>query len=99
MEEQPRKRQYRKRVAVDVSNAVEEGADALNNNNGDGQVSAVGDSVPAVNVRQSEDWDSFVAGIAAETYRPGSTIRVAYHPNPQADIIQGNWNVRVEKEI
>lgn len=99
MEEQPSKRQYRKRKPVDVFNAVEEGADASNDNNGDGQVSPVGDSAPTVDVRQSEGWDSFVSRVAAETYRPGSTIRVAYHPNPQAEIIQGNWNVRVEKEI
>lgn len=99
MEEQPRKRQYRKRSTLDVPNAVAEGADASDNNAGDGQVSSVGDSTPAVDVRQSTDWDSFVAGVVAETYLPGSTIRVAYHPNPQAEIIQGNWNVRVEKVI
>ena len=99
MEELSGKRRGRPRKVVDLPNAVEEGADASDNNNGDGQVSEVGDSAPAVDVRQGEEWDSFVAGIAAETYRPGSTIRVAYHPNPQADVIQGNWNVRVEKVI
>ena len=99
MEEQPSKRRGRPRKSLDVPNAVEEGADASNDNNGNGQVSPVGDSAPAIDVRQGEEWDSFVAGIAAETYRPGATIRVAYHPNPQAEIIQGNWNVRVEKVI
>lgn len=99
MDELTSKRRGRPRKPVDVPNAIEEGADALNNDSGNGEVGAVGDSAPAVNVRQSEDWDTFVAGIAAETYRPGSTIRVAYHPNPQAEVIQGNWNVRVEKVI
>lgn len=99
MEELSGKRRGRPRKVVDLPNAIEEGADASDNNNGNGQVSEVGDSAPAVDVRQSTDWDSFVAGVIAETYRPGSTIRVAFHPEPKEEIIQGNWNVRVEKVI
>ena len=95
MDEQPRKRLGRPRKVVDIPNAVEEGADASNNDIGNGQVSPVGDSAPANPVRQGEGWSGFVAGVMACKH-PG--LRNVYHPNPETEIIirdNGNLNVFV----
>ena len=32
----------------------------------------------------------------AETHRRGSMLRVVFHPEPEAEVIAGNWGVRVE---
>lgn len=95
MEEQPRKRLGRPRKSVDVPNAIEEGADALNDNAGNGQVGAVGDSASTVNVQQGEDWGSFL--LRVDGCR-NPFLRNVFHPNPQASVIirdNGNLNVFV----
>jgi len=95
MEEQPRKRQYRKRVPVDIPHAAEEGADAPDHNAGNGQVGPVGDRPPAVDVRQAEDWVQFLDRVSACKH-PG--LRHVYHPKPEQEVIlrdNGNLNVFV----
>ena len=88
MDEQPSKRQYRKRKAVGVPNAVEEGADASSNDIGNGETSGNRPEVETVSVGQSQGMDflSFAKLIASkQTLHNG--IRIAYHPSPESELI------------
>lgn len=40
------------------------------------------------------DWGAFARGVIKHTH--GGSIRVAFHPAPEADVIHGNWNVPVQ---
>lgn len=101
MEEQPSKRRGRPRKHLDVPVPVEEGADASDLNDGIGQAS--GDGTPAQAIPEGKvdqlamSWADFQERIKQMTLGKHRTeIRVAYHPQPEAEIISGNWNVRVE---
>ena len=101
MEEQPRKRLGRPRKNLVVPVPVEEGADAFDLDDGVGQVSGDGTDPQAVSEGKVDQlalsWADFQERIKLMTFGKQRTeVRVAYHPKPEAEVIAGNWNVRVE---
>lgn len=95
MEELTSKRRGRPRKAVDVPDAIEEGADASSLDSGDGKAGAVGTATPAVDKGQGESWLGFVNRVNACTH---AGLRHVYHPAPESELIlrdNGNLNVFV----
>lgn len=87
MEAIPRKRPGRPRKVLAVPNAVEEGADALDNNAGDGQVGGVGVAAQAIPVRPAQGWSDFVGRVIDLHNSTQWAVRHVYHPCPEQGII------------
>ena len=88
MDEQPSKRRGRPRKAMDIPNAVEEGADASSDDIGNGETGGNRPEVETVSMGQSQGMDflNFAKLIASQqTLHNG--IRTAYHPSPESELI------------
>jgi|SRR5689334_3105219 len=98
MDEQPRKRQYRKRGSVDLPAPTPEGEDASANNSGNGETGGDRTQSQTQYAGSAEGWMGFVDRLKAMTYHPNRIeVRIAYHPAPKSELIIANWSIPVKE--
>jgi len=96
MEEVTRKGRGRPRKNLAVPNAVAEGEDASAIHDGNGTTRGVGAEPSSNGSGTAQSWLDFSHRITALT-NENIGVRVAFHPDPLHDLIQGNWNVPVRR--
>lgn len=95
MDEQPIKRPGRPRKVVDVSPDAAQAESTADQHDGNGGNGEVGLATQAEPLRQSP-WDAFVCRVIDKHNRNGRSFNKVSHPNPEASVIHGVWDIAVE---